>query len=282
MTNDRRQISLMNSRSVIYVILLLMMISGCSPVPKGIPEPEQMAQMLADFHTGEAVAEIERRTFDNDSMRLVLRKSILAKHNMTEEQYDSAVMWYGRNMDYYAKVYERVVSILDSRLMDIETRTGGGMSFGVASSGSGYIEDSSAEGDSVDVWQGMRSRIFSTGQPTDVMPFRMFSDAHWERGDIYTLNAKISGGGGYLTTVLAMEYTDGTTDYLSLRSIGNGHKEYSLHTDTAKVPRMIYGLLSYTAAEGETVVVDSVSLMRSRFGSKPRGIFRINRFDNHR
>lgn len=263
------------------LLLLALLLTGiaCSKVPKGVLPPEQMAQMLADFHTGEAVTEIERRTFDNESIRMVLRNSILAKHGLTPEQFDSSLMWYGRNIDLYSTVYSRVVNILDERLLDLETRAGtSDMTFGPSASGYDPFE---IEGDSVDVWPQQSKLTFNPGSPAEIVQFRLLSDHTWEQGDVYTFNAKLSGSRDYFNLVLAVEYFDGSVDYLSIRSMGNGWKRYSLSTDHERKPRYIYGLVGYTPRPGEYVFLDSISLMRSRYTGNFNSLYPIHHFDRH-
>ena len=42
---------------------LLLLTCACSKVPGGVIPPERMAELLADFHTGEAVVDMNRTEF---------------------------------------------------------------------------------------------------------------------------------------------------------------------------------------------------------------------------
>lgn len=258
--------------------LLLCCTAGCRRTPDGVLPPERMAQLLADYHTGEAVADIERRTYDTDSARTVLRASVLHKYGVTEQEFDSSLMWYGKHMDTYAQVYNRVVDILDNRLRDQQARSGAmDNMFGTGAP----TDQFELDGDSVDVWNGLKRRTVSVGDPNYVIPFRLLSDRTWERGDIYSFAAKVSGSTGFTTFAMAVEYLDGSTDYLTMRSHGNGWKRYLLPTDTLKTPRFIYGVLGYEPQPDEIVVLDSISLFRSRRSGPVQTMYPVHRLGRH-
>ena len=61
------------------ILIIILALASCSKVPGGVIEPEEMAQLMADVHTGEAMLEMNRQDYPNDSMKLVLRQSIYVR-----------------------------------------------------------------------------------------------------------------------------------------------------------------------------------------------------------
>ncbi len=53
-----------------------------------IPDDE-MAELMADIHTAESVVDTERRVFATDSMRRLLKQSVLARYGYTMADFDS-------------------------------------------------------------------------------------------------------------------------------------------------------------------------------------------------
>ncbi len=90
-----------------------------------------------------------------------------------------------------------------------------------------------------------RTLFFSQASPVSIVPFGLSSDRYWERGDVYTLRGKMSGASDAVAFSVAVEYMDGSVDYLTMRSLGSGWKEATLLTDSAKVARYVYGSISY-------------------------------------
>lgn len=82
---------------------------GCNRVPGHVIPPDDMAEIMADLNTAEAVAETNHAMFPNDSTRRVLRQSIYMAHGITEADFDSSMMWYGRNIDRYVEMCELTI-----------------------------------------------------------------------------------------------------------------------------------------------------------------------------
>lgn len=80
----------------------------------------------------------------------------------------------------------------------------------------------------------------------------------------------MSGASDAVAFSLAVEYMDGSVDYLNMRSLGSGWKEAILLSDSAKVARYVYGTISYPeiSSKRPPAVLDSISLFRSRFDPK--------------
>lgn len=242
------------------------LLSACDRTPDGVIPPGEMASVLADIHTAESVVDTERRSFASDSMRRLLKQSVLARHGYNVADFDSSLSYYGRNIDLYAKLYEDVVEILEDRIALAESQAATDRNS--VSSGLSPV-DIVMDGDSVDVWNLPRTVVFARNSPVNIIPFNMTNDRYWEQGDIYTFRGKMNGASDAVAVSLAVEYMDGSTDYMVMRSMGNGWKEARLSTDTAKVARNMYGTITYPVKDMSPrtpVALDSITLYRTRKG----------------
>lgn len=261
-----------------YVIsaLLLLAISSlysCSGRPDGVLGKEDMAQLIADIHAGES-ASMDNRNFQSDSARRALLEAIYRKHDVTREEVDSSFRWYGYHIDKYMDVYERVVDILQTRL-DKAQELAGASAEGVAEISTSF------EGDSVDVWPGIRWRRFSSKMPGDILSFNLENTSNWERGDVYTLRAKTLANKGPFTFTFAVSYADGKIEYVSRQMQGDGWHEMPVALDSARTAQRIYGVISYTPSHKENAFVDSISLMRVRWGGHYRELRNdVRKFEN--
>ncbi|MDE6146021.1 MAG: DUF4296 domain-containing protein, partial [Muribaculaceae bacterium] len=81
----------MNLRRLLPLILVAALFAGaCSRKPDPVLGEEKMARLIADLELADAYASEQRlRKFDNDSIRLALRESVLAKHNVNEATLDT-------------------------------------------------------------------------------------------------------------------------------------------------------------------------------------------------
>ncbi len=242
---------------IIFAILIAICFVACKDVPEGILDEEQMALLMADLHKAEAVAETSG-TFEGDSAKRALKQSVYARHGLTTEQAEQSFRWYGYNMEKYVEVYDRTIELLNTELQLAEEKAG-------SAANATFGESLALEGDSVDVWNGNRMRRFSATMPSDLMAFNLKVDPNWENGDIYTFRTKIIDNQRMASFSIAVDYQDGTHEYMSSNMMGDGWHEVRFVLDSARTARDIYGAFHYAAVDGEVAYVDSVSLIRTRW-----------------
>lgn len=235
--------------------LCLSALVACSGTPDYVIPPDKMAALMADVHTGESVVESNARNYPNDSTKKVLIQSIYMKHGVTSQEVDTSLYWYGQNIEKYMDVYDKTIEILEKRIAEAEK--------------SGAKADKSmmrvtVDGDSVDIWQGPTSRRNTEMLLSNYISFHYATDKNWERGDRYTLNVRPVNIHSQLSMSMAVEYNDGTTEYVSYNQSGDGMKHLTLVLDSAKVATHVYGSLHYAARGGEVSYLDSLSLVRTR------------------
>ena len=238
-------------KRLLKVILPAVMLAGCSKVPSGIIKPEEMSQLMADVHTGEAVVDMNRMIYGSDSAKQALKQSIYKRHGVTSEQVDSSFSWYGRNITYYMDVYDRTIEILEQRNIEIGNRVAAEAAMSVA-------------GDSVDVWAGPRFLRITDLLPSKTLVFSFSRDPNWERGDQYTWRAKFFNSHQRSNWQIVAEYANGNIEFLDVPIEGDGWKEINMFCDSTLDATRIYGYLETNNKPGSTMVIDSVGMVRKR------------------
>ncbi len=239
------------------VALIALWLVGCSHVPDYVIKPEKMAQLLADIHIGESVVEINHSKFETDSMKKVVKQSILLKHGVTQQQVDTSFVWYGHHIEEYVKVYDRVIDILEEEI----DKAG---SSDVAKTTQGI----SLEGDSVDIWQGLPQIVFTSKSPSQFLTFTYINDRNWEKGDTYRWRVKLVDVATPMNWCIVADYADGTTEYKTSSINSQGWNDISIMTDSEKKASRIYGYICADPKEGESIYLDSISLVRTRFDER--------------
>lgn len=242
-----------NLRWLSLVAAVGIAVAACDSTPDYVIPPKKMAQLMADVHVGEAVIESNSREYGNDSLKKVMKQSIYMKHGVTSEQVDTSMYWYGHNIDKYMEVYDNTIKILEKRISDAE-RLGVKAKLAVSFS---------ADGDSVNLWQGVKNRRFTTDMASDFITFHHTTDRNWDRGDRFRLNAKMIDTRSPMTMNMAVEYNDGTTEYTSATFSGDGMRHLDLVLDSAKSALSVYGSLRYHPVDDEVAYLDSISLVRT-------------------
>ncbi len=91
-------------------LLATTLLAACSKVPDGILSEKKMQGVLTDMLLAEAMVNVDYNTYKSDTMKLALYESVFRKHDITQAVYDSSLVWYGRNLDIYMEVYNRVLA----------------------------------------------------------------------------------------------------------------------------------------------------------------------------
>jgi hypothetical protein len=113
-------------RFPIAVLLCLALFScrdkkDASEIPVVIPAdsiiaPGKMILILADVHVVEAAMLLERNKGEGPRDQSgYFYNGIYKKHHITSGRYEQSLTWYRQNPDNYAKMYEKVIEVLDQR-----------------------------------------------------------------------------------------------------------------------------------------------------------------------
>ncbi len=234
---------------------------SCSSTPDGVLDEDDMAALLVDVHKAEGVVESNPSSFPTDSAKRAFRQAIYARHGLTTEQVDKSLRWYGYNMEKYVEVYDLVLEKLDEDMRLAQERAGASGAAATGLNGGSLA----LEGDSVDVWVGLRFRPFTQSLESNVIPFLLKFDRNWEQGDIYTLRSKMQGNSHEGQLIVGIDYSDGSSEVYSSRLIGDGWHEAKFALDSIRTAREIYGAIQYNASDGEIAFIDSISLTRTRW-----------------
>ena len=235
-------------RRLFPVVASMMVLAACSKTPGYVISEGKMAEIMADLHTGEAVVDANSSTFRKDSVKQAFMQSICMRHGVT-------LYWYGQNIQEYIKVYDKTISILESRIAEAEKA--GGKS-------NDRPRSISLDGDSVNLWHGPASLRNSSNNPSEFLTFTFNTDKNWERGDRYTVSVTpINPRSAVFMTIVAT-YNDGTAEYVTLNEGSEGKKSLTLVLDSAKAATTVYGTIHYAPKPGEVSYLDSISVVRTR------------------
>lgn len=243
-------------RRLLPAIISFVILAACSKTPEYVIPEGKMAEIMADIHTGEAVIDANSSTFRQDSIKRAFLQSICLRHNVTTQELDTSLYWYGHNLQEYMKVYDKTIEILESRIADAEKA--GGKS-------DKRMQYYSLDGDSVNLWSGEQTIRNSVNNPTDFRTFYFTSDKNWDRGDRYTVTVYPINTRSEVFLAIAVNYNDGTAEYVSLNQNFEGRKaSLTLVLDSVKSATSVYGTIHYSPVKGEISYLDSISVVRTR------------------
>ncbi|WP_099465839.1 DUF4296 domain-containing protein [Parabacteroides provencensis] len=247
-------------RNLLYrysvVLLTTTLLIACSKVPDGILSEKEMEKVMIDMQLAEAMIGIDYTTYQDDAKKEALYQSVFRKHNISQATYDSSLVWYGKNLDIYMDVYDRVIRNLDKRIADL-----------------GDIQSDVApvtNQDSVNIWP---RRPFLTLQPKAVFNGVIFDLEPKERyfsGSTFVLGMNVWGLGKNIKNYpeVRLSAVQGDTILtVNNKIIHDGYSETVLKTlPTSKIKR-VYGYIRMNNTDScyYKVYLDSISLMKYNY-----------------
>lgn len=248
-------------------------IASCDKAPNGVIKESDMAHVIAEFAKANALIEQNAAMFPDDSSKLALKQSILKKYGADLAMYDSSLVWYAHNLKTYSEVSDKALKLLEKEAnvkhSANSTMNGSGGPFppGGGNRQSGQRRVFPTEGDSANLWkepqQWMLTSAMSSG---GYITWDYAPDRESRKGDIYSLNFKMLSASGNSTKVmLAIDYHDGTTTYISRPTSTFGWTSFTLQADTTRSVKRIYGFIKCGINVHSVTFIDSIYLLRTHF-----------------
>lgn len=239
------------------IMTAVLMTVACRRTPGDVIEPHDMALLLADIHKGEGVVELNRRSFSNDSSKRALMEAIYRRHGVTQEQFDTSMVWYGHHLEEYINVYNEVMDILQAEIDQTDA---------VAA----RIQ-MAAVGDSANTWNFSPRYIFTRNTPVKMLSIVLLPDENSEPGDNYTINFKTLNNVSPIKSILGVEYNDGLIEWIENTHTESGKASWSLITDSLREIKRVFNNLILNPTGHEMVFIDSLSLTRTRVNPQNYG-----------
>jgi hypothetical protein len=107
---------------LIWLVIGVLVFPGCKKhkVPNGFPDPETMAEIVAELHIVESTLNYgSNYAFRNQHNQPGYYRSILEKYGLTAEQFDTIRKWYVDNPEIYQYVYDQSIVILSKKEAEV-------------------------------------------------------------------------------------------------------------------------------------------------------------------
>lgn len=239
-----------NRKYIIYIILSFGLLFSCNKRPEGVLSEDKMIDLMVDIQLAEAYYHTSGGPTERIP-REVLIESVLAKHGVTHEELDSTVSYYGKNMDEYYSMYEKVEKRLKARnkgLKDEEEKTEN------------------------DIWPYNRFTAFFPNQTNEGLLFSIPGDMI-EKGSALEWKMRLSSMEG-TEILLGVEYEDGSATLNKRSAAGSTALQIDLQTDTALTAKRIFGFVS-VSENSRPLWADSIRLIKTEFDSMAYSNIRI-------
>lgn len=209
-----------------------MILSGCINRPDYVLSEEQMVDLLVDVHKSEGLMDLQRNSLTTDQQRDVM-STVLSKHNVTKERYDSSLIWYANNLKLLIRVYSHVDEELNKEFDHWGEEIAKIRDFGI-----------SEAGDTVELWTQLKYQALDQRRNTMSRTWKLKPDSNYMSSDMLTWRMRILNLSEGQTLIAAIAMEGGTDNNNTLapvaaaqqvvgyRQFCNDTTEITLHVET--------------------------------------------------
>ncbi|WP_455076058.1 DUF4296 domain-containing protein [Prevotella koreensis] len=167
-------------RDILLLLSVCCFFIACKPgVPGDIIQPDDMEEILIDLHVADGMALSNPAAADNvEYYRLLYRLGVLKKHDVTQAQFDSSMVYYARYPDRLHDIYEDVAERLSKKALALGASAADINRYGTLTS----------DADTTNVWLGERSIVLLPQPPYNTFSFTIVADSAYQKGDRMILN----------------------------------------------------------------------------------------------
>ena len=156
--------------------LAAIMLASCKPqVPSSYIQPDDLADILYDYYMCNSLAE---QSDDPDYNHRVYYLAVLKKHDVSEAEFDSSLVYYYTHAERLAKIYETVANRMKSEATKL------GASVGEM----GQYANLTSQGDTANIWNESTCAMLMPTPPYNRLDFSLKADTTFKRGDSFVLN----------------------------------------------------------------------------------------------
>lgn len=226
-----------HKRFCVFFFLLIVFMVSCSDRPSGVLKEKEMVDLLVDMQLAEAYTHTQNTLSNHE--REDLGKRVLIAHGVSAETLDTTLAWYGRNMDEYSDLYEKVDKELQKRRKK-------------------YTENPADIYKEIDdLWPYSQHLVISPLSGHDSFTFSLLHP-EIKKGEILQFSFYLPNSVG-LRGTLGVEYEDGRGE-ATITNTTRNKVMVEVQTDSSKVVKRIFGTMHVKDLKKLPLYIDSISL----------------------
>ncbi len=240
---------------------LLLLCSACEQTPSHIIAPEQMETLLVDIHKAEAIADNIAQYATNEAKEQ-LRQSVFDRHDVTQAQFDTSLIWYSEHMTKYSQIYEKVTARLKEEDDAVKTL---------------LVERKSSPltrpGDSIDVWNKDPYFMFEPRLYRHVLLFNVLADDNFREDDHFLLTVNFAqlpkGTADKARLTLVIRHRNDSVYTITKEVLHDGITTLEAQAQNDRVTRVMGSIEVPLHPMWQESYADKISLLRIRNKNRP-------------
>ena len=245
-------------RKALYIVIAVGLLSACGKkIPDDIIQPDAMESLLYDYHLASTMS--TSLPYNENYKKEAYFDYVFKKHNVTEAEFDSSMVWYTRHAEELATIYKNLKERLEREEKQMKEQ--------VAKRDNQI--DVSMSGDTVDVWQDRTLYWLSASSLTNKVVFDLKTDTTFKPQDAMELQADFhfipsKATSGKAVMALNFYFENDSVQGLTRVVTRPGKQRLYLRPDSAFTIQSISGFIYYSNNEhpDASLLVDDIRLTR--------------------
>lgn len=153
---------------------------SCEKRPKNILAKSEMTNVLYDYHIAQAILGQEGNGKDNEYKNIL--DAVLSKHNITQAEFDSSIVWYNVHADDLEDIYKELENRFNARAEEIKLTTGENEMATIITE----------NGDTTNLWNGPKTILLRNQDILAIEKFSYKADTSFHHNDRFLLLANMT------------------------------------------------------------------------------------------
>lgn len=231
---------------------------GCGKqIPKDIIQPEQMEQVLYDYHLSLAMG--SNLSYEENYQKQAYKNYVFQKHGITAAEFDSSMVWYTRHTEELANLYRKLGDRFRTEKKQMQVLL-------ALRENSAVI---SAPGDTVDIWYNRKVYWLKDAPLAHRITFEIPADSNFHPKDRFVWSADyvfLSPGRSEATMGFNVLFDNDSVVGQVVRFTESGPQQLVLQSDSAYAIKKVSGFIYYATQDSTQndagLVINGVTLMR--------------------
>ncbi len=244
---------------LLFIFPIFLVISCKVRRPSDVIPENTMENLLYDYHIAKALS--ENLPYNENYKKALYLEAVFEKYNITETEFDSSMVWYTRNVEVLANIYDRLNKRAKSKQNEYDRLIA--------------LRDKkpmiSQPGDSVDVWAWKQTMRLHNVPLYMNFSFILPADSNFKQCDIFEWTAHYDYlenlPDSSLAAVMAMQivYVNDSISGATKLIYNTGFDTLRLMGQPSTEIREVRGFLYYPITNSENeLLIDKLALMRYR------------------
>ena len=158
------------------LLMVIALIVSCKPsVPSSVIQPDEMEDMLYDYHVSQVMARNVGPAKEHDINARKYFLALLKKYDVTEAEFDSSLLYYYSHVDYLKNIYNQVNERLANQAKLVGAKVGA----------IGRYSQYSTTGDTANIWRETTDVMLMPYPAMNRFDFEIKGDTSFYKGDSF-------------------------------------------------------------------------------------------------